>query len=255
MKESSVAIIMNGCMRHLYPETQEKLTDFTGYKKVIENINKLLIDFKTVHIYFHTWNPFINTDISIHNYSYDKDLLIKELSTLPNVYSIIIEDQVTEINLDNINANYTEFLRNNMQYKSNRTSIYNCFKSYNTLCDYVKKSGNNYDYILRTRNDLILEFNDFNNILVKAMENHICVPPNLWCPVNPEFINDHWVFARSEYVIKGLCYSSFEEFNRLVYQSWNQEHLTYKHLIKANCPIYIADVLSYNILHLNRKLR
>jgi hypothetical protein len=252
MRENSVAVIVNGCMREITDKT-EKLINFTDYKRVLENVNRLLSDFKTVHIYFHTWNPFVNTDISLNIYSYDKDLLIKELSTIPNIHKLIFEDQFTSDELDSKNAKYTQFLVKHMQCKSNRTSMYNCFKAYNTLCHEVKMSGINYDYILRTRNDLIFEFNDFNTLVSKAEEDYLCIPPNTWCPLDPQFINDHWVFAKTDYLMKGLCYSSLEEFNEVVAQSWNQEQLTYKHLLKANRPIFTAGVSSYHILHHNRK--
>ena len=185
MIEKSVAVIINGCIRphacNNTPDLKICLEDFTEYKQAIIQINTLLKDFKTVHIYYHTWNPFPETNIHRHEYSYKKDKFIEEINQIPNVYNMIFEEQYTTEELDTLGAYHTQsVVRSNYNCKVARTSIYNCFKAFNSLCNSVKKSGNHYDYILRTRNDLLVEFADFKTVVSKADENYLCLPPNCW---------------------------------------------------------------------------
>jgi len=266
MIDKSIAVIVNGCIRphdcNKRPDVNVCLDDFTEYKQVILQINTLLSDFKTVHIYYHTWNPFPETNIRRHEYSYKQDTFIEEVKRIPNVYSMLFEEQYTTEQLDSLGARHTQSVVNsNYDCKVARTSIYNCFKAFNSLCNAIKTSGNHYDYIVRTRNDLLIEFTDFKTVISKADENYLCVPPNCWCVPRHEWysphirsINDHWVFGKTDALMSGICFSTFEEFTQVVGNSYNAEEITKTYFRKSNCPLYITPVKSYMILHEHRKL-
>jgi hypothetical protein len=167
---------------------------------------------------------------------------------------VIFEDQYTAEELDSLNAPYTQFLRHNMQYKQNRTSIYSCFRAFKILCNEVLQSEAQYDYILRSRNDLLVEFENFQDIIKHADNNYLCMPPNCWCFAQSDYTNDHWLFGLTNNVIAGLSYSSFDEFKDIVKNSWNQEQITNKHMKRAGLPFYTAPIKSYLLQHMNRKL-
>jgi hypothetical protein len=250
----SVAVILNGCIRDLSGKDNEQVTDFSGYIRCIEHINELLKDFQHVDIFFHTWNPFQETNVSVLHFDYDKEKLVSELHQVKNVRKIIFENQYTAEELDSLNATYTQFVQKNMQYKQNRTSTYSCFRAFKTLCNDVLQSERKYDYILRSRNDLLVDFENFQEILNYADKNYLCMPPNCWCFAESDYTNDHWLFGLTTNVFAALSYSTFDDFKEVVKNSWNQEHVTNKHMKRALCSFYTAPVKSYVILHLNRKL-
>jgi hypothetical protein len=85
----SVVVIVNGCIRD----------SIEIYAMVINNINTYLHMFD-VSIYIHTWEPFPITNISIHQYYYNKEEYIKIMKSLPNVKEIIFEQQKTDEELN-----------------------------------------------------------------------------------------------------------------------------------------------------------
>ena len=66
MINKSIAVIINGCLRDV--SNLNILEDFTLYKKVIEETKNNLKDFETVHIYYHTWDTFQETDVLLKKY-------------------------------------------------------------------------------------------------------------------------------------------------------------------------------------------
>jgi hypothetical protein len=232
MINKSIAVIINGCLRD---ESNNILEDFTLYKKVIEEIKSDLKDFETVHIYYHTWNTFQKTDVLSKKYAYNKEKFINEFESI--TYKLIIEDQYTQDEL----RGYT-LSKSDLSYKYDCRYMFNCFKSYKTLCYNIKKSNNTYDYILRTRNDLIVKFEDFKEIINKSDNDYICIPPIFWCP--PEYINDHWVFGKSELIHMMFNQYSLDDLKMIVKNSWNWEEVFKKHI---HNPIYIAPVSYYKV--------
>ena len=261
MPDKSVAVIINGCVRPLrISEINRYLEDFTEYKRVIEHINILLKDFQTVHIYYHTWDPMPATNIPNAEYAYNKDKLIRELSDLSNIKQLIFEEPYTSSYLDSINAKYVKsIIQQNFIHKASRTSIYSVFKAYSTLSNTVIASGIHYDYILRMRNDVLIDFSDFQTVLTKADEHYLCLPPNCWSVPKDKWysetnrINDHWLFGLSNYVIPAICYSSLDEFTEIVGASHDAEELTGTYIHRVGRPLYIIPVSSYLLLNEYRK--
>ena len=253
MKDKSVAVIVNGCIRDLM-NAPITLEDFSEYKRIISSINALLQDFKTVHIYYHTWNPCPATNVSVHEYAYNKEKFIEEFQSLPNIHTLLFENQYTAESLDALQAPYTQqAIANNYQYKQTRTAIYNCFLAFHQLCTAVKSSGIAYDYILRMRNDLLIDFANFSEIVENADNDMLCMPPNTWCFLNPNYTNDHWLFGKAGHILTAFSDRSFDELKTIVASSWNQEEATNTHYRKTNCKLFTAPVTSYVIIHYNRK--
>jgi hypothetical protein len=254
MFNKSVAVILNGCIRNLdNVDCSDILENFSGYQKVIDEIKYLLKDFQVVHIYYHTWNSFDTTNIKLGTFAYNKEKFYSDINLI--VYKLILEDQYTQDQLDEMQVPITKQFQNiSNPPKANRTSIYNCFKAYKSLCDNVKNSGIHYDYILRSRNDLVVEFMNFKDIIQKSDENYICIPVrNIDKENEPIFTNDHFAFGKAEIMLTAFSYSSFDEFKLIVNTAWNQEEINFTYLSKC-APIFRATVSSYNILHGNRKL-
>jgi hypothetical protein len=200
------------------------------------------------------------TNIPNAEYAYNKDKLIRELSDLSNIKQLIFEEPYTSSYLDSIDAKYSQsIIKHHYKYKSARTSIYSMFKSYKTLCNTVIASGIHYDYILRMRNDVLIDFSDFQKVLVKADEHYLCLPPNCWSVPKHNWysethhVNDHWLFGLSNYVISAICYSSLDEFTEIVGASYNGEELTGTYIHKVGRPLYIIPISSYLLLNEYRK--
>ena len=235
MINKSIAVIINGCLRDV--SNLNILEDFTLYKKVIEETKNNLKDFETVHIYYHTWDTFQETDVLLKKYAYNKEKFINEFSSI--TYKLIIEDQYTQDELK-----YCTLSKSDVSYKYDCRYMFNCFKSFNTLCYNINKSNNKYDYILRTRNDLIVKFEDFKEIINKSDEDYVCIPPIFWCPHYKEYINDHWVFGKSKLILMIFNQYSLDDLKMIVKDSWNWEEVFKKHI---HNPIYIAPVSYYKV--------
>ena len=235
----SIAVIVNGCIRD----------SMENYSNVIHNINLYLYMYD-VSIYIHTWEPFPQTNISIHQYYYNKEEYIKIMKSLPNVKEIIFEQQKTdeELNILKIPHNKLTLSGGEKASKECRNAIFNCFTAFKSLLDFIKNNNIEYDYLLRVRNDLIININDFNPIIEHADNNELCIPPNYWC--GEPYKNDHWVFGKYNILKDILTYDDIEHYINYSKDSWNQEELTFKFLSKNNNLIYIFNNISkYLILH------
>lgn len=227
----TLAIIINGCIRDNIHE----------YIKVINNLINKFEYYYIIDIYFHTWDTFEKTNVSKHEYSYDKELLLKSLYSIKNI-KVIIDKPFIDKYYDENNFPYNMFnVSVNYKYKQSRTSIYNCSFAYNSLINAVNESKKKYDYILRCRNDLFLNINDINNLNHKISNDYICIPPNLWYNVKHTFLNDHFVIAKSEIIMSGL-FSTTEEIKDIVKKSWNGEEVMYNLLSRTKKSIYIFDI-------------
>jgi hypothetical protein len=239
----SVVVIVNGCIRD----------SIENYVMVIKNINTYLHMFD-VSIYIHTWEPFPITNKSIHQYNYNKEEYIKLMKSLPNVNSIIFEQQKTdeELNILGIPYNKLTLSGGEKASKECRNSIFNCFTAFKSLLEKIKSTNTEYDYLLRVRNDLIININDFNPIIEHANNNELCIPPNYWC--GEPYKNDHWVFGKYNILKYILTYNSIQEYIDKTRISWNQEELTHLFLLQNNNILYIFNNVSkYLILHGYRK--
>jgi len=238
----SVVVIVNGCIR----DTIE------NYTIIIHNINSYLNIFD-VSIYIHTWEPFSITNKSIHQYNYNKEEYIKIMKSLPNVKDIIFEQQKTDEELNILGVPYNKLTLSGGENASKecRNSIFNCFTAFKTVLDFLKINNLEYDYLLRVRNDLIVNINDFNPIIEHADNNELCIPPNYWC--GEPYKNDHWVFGKYNILKDILTYKSIEEYINKATISWNQEELTHLFLLQNNNSIYIFNNINrYFILSGNR---
>jgi hypothetical protein len=227
--KETIAVILNGCIRY----------SLEYYDKVIQNIIRLFENDYIVDIYFHTWDTFEKTNVDKHEYAYDKDKLLELLYSIKNIKNVIIDKPFSEKYYDDNKFPYNQFnVHTNYSYKPTRTAIYNCSFAYNSLIDNIKNSGKKYDYILRCRNDLIFDIDNISNLKHYMLNNYICIPPNIWCPVKPEYINDHLAIAKSDILIKGL-FSNIDEIKNIVNSSWNQEEVTYNLLSRTKSPFHI----------------
>jgi hypothetical protein len=239
----SVVVIVNGCIRD----------SVENYATVIYNINSYLNMFD-VSIYIHTWEPFPITNKSIHQYNYNKEEYIKIMKSLPNVKDIIFEQQQIdeELNILRIPYNKLTLSGGEKANKESRIAIFNCFTAFKSLLDFIKNNNIQYDYLLRVRNDLIVDINNFNHIIEHADNNELCIPPNYWC--GEPYKNDHWVFGKYNILKDILTYDNIEHYINFSKDSWNQEDLTFKFLLRNNNLIYIFNNISnYLILHEYRK--
>lgn len=243
---TSVAVLLNGCIRE----------SFDIYGKVIENINTYLKDFETIDIYFHTWSPFDTTNIDRLEFSFNQTDLVEYLSKQKNIHKIIVEKQTTKEDLDKLDFPFNQFLVKVGYIYPTRTSIFACFSAFKTLANAVVASAKNYDYVLRTRNDLLIEIPNFSNIIASANLNKLCIPKVAFCDLNdPRFINDHWIFGKTINTLKAIDYKDMDFFKQTVQSSWNQEEITKKIYKTAECEFYFFDVSSYFLYAGKRKLK
>lgn len=230
--KETMAVILNGCIRY----------SFEYYIKVIQNIIRLFENDYTIDIYFHTWDTFPQTNVDKHEYAYDKESLLELLYSIKNIKNVIIDKPFSEQYYDDNNFPYNKFnVHTNYNNKPTRTAIYNCSFAYNSLIDNINNSGKKYDYILHCRNDLIFDIKDKSKLKDYMSKNYICIPPNIWCPAKPEYINDHIAIARSELLLKGF-YCNIDELKNIVKSSWNQEEVTNNLLSRIKSPFYIFNL-------------
>jgi hypothetical protein len=228
VSKEKMAVILNGCIRY----------SLEDYIKVIQNIIRLFENEYIIDIYFHTWDTFEKTNVSKHEYAYDKDALLEMLNSIKYIKKIIIDKPLSEQYYDDNKFPYNQFnVHTNYNNKPTRTAIYNCSFAYNSLIDSINKSKVKYDYILRCRNDLLFDINNISELKHYMSNNYICIPPNIWCPAKPVYINDHISIARSELLISGL-FSSTDEIKKIVESSWNQEEVTYNLLVRTKAPFH-----------------
>lgn len=183
------------------------------------------------------------------------DYAIKSCLSMVNTYNKNILVDIYLISYENLNIK-SEYKISNLQYinPSNNTELIESFpKSVQQLQNFSNdKTLSNrislghlilcglvpdviyknldlfkkYDYILKSRADLIFDFNE-NDIKNINFDKNILTFECFWggCRYNPNFTNDHLVFGKSEDIIKIIAYSIN---NCLLNNFWNPEqYMTY----------------------------
>ena len=194
-------------------------------RKNIMSIKKQIHEDDMCHFVFLTWNPIIGTfffnrcNVNYY-YNYNKDELIEKISDVIDTF----------IFKDSPDLKLVETCINDAP------PIAAYFQTY--IHEYLKQSNLQYDYVIKTRNDLLIELND----IYKFFNDSTYIPPCFW--LNRVLRNGHFYIT---------SYNKFMEFDfsiqnikRQTKISWDYEDLDYN-LINPVRPIELNDILQYKL--------
>jgi len=202
-----------------------RLDSFT----LIENIKQTIDNFKNYEIttIFVTWEPINKTYITHNvNYYYDFDKLNVMENIKNNVDSILF---MNNLEIENV-----------IKLKNGMPPLF--MYQVNYAKEFILKNNLNFDYIVKTRNDIQIKINDIHNFL----NDKVYIPPTYWRQDDLyKLLNDHF-FIMPFALFKSIDISVNNIIN-ITLNSWDCEELNYN-LIKPDIVISNNYIKLYKTL-------
>jgi hypothetical protein len=195
-------------------------------------------------------NQFSTIDHDIWVFTWKTDDNVEDL-VRPHVFKLIAEEpSPTSEDLDWLQIPYTQQLVRSPEHNICRISHYSTMYGLNYLFNEITKSGIEYEYALRMRNDIEIEFGDITKWF-DAVENNpkaYVTPPMKWCPVG---INDH-VGLGNFHSVKNMWAYDDTHIKNVLSQCWNFEVYVQQRLITTDLENIIMPVNKYIVKRTGR---